>query len=126
MTAMPPLPGASSRDSSPEAVIACKDDGLRAGPDAELVEQVRQVISHRLLTDPKALRDFGIAQPVREERQSFALARRQIGKRLVLRLVLLVRRLTRKRQHRFLKSPPGRLVLEQDVIARFELDELRA
>src|SRR6185369_6802809 len=42
--------------SAAEAVIVSEDHGLRAGPDAEFVEDVRHVIAHGLLADRKTRR----------------------------------------------------------------------
>jgi hypothetical protein len=50
------------RCSMPEAVIARKDDRLGARPYAQLVEQIRRMIAHCLLTNPHALCYVGVAQ----------------------------------------------------------------
>src|SRR5918994_874102 len=66
--------------SAPEPAIPREHDRLCAGPYAELVEDVRGVIAHRLLADIQALRDIRIAEPAAHEREDLSLARGQGGK----------------------------------------------
>jgi len=63
--------------SRSETVIVCEDHRLRARPDAELVEEVGDVIADGLLADGEALRDLRVAEPLGHQRQHLPLARRE-------------------------------------------------
>jgi hypothetical protein len=84
---------------------------------------MRHVVAHRLLADVQFRCDRGVAQPPRHEREDFTLARRQRGERGLRRLG---RRDAKKIEHRVAEPRPRRLVLEQHVVLRVELHELRA
>ena len=58
-----------------ETTLARKNDRLRARPDTQLVEQMRQTVPDRLLADAKPLGDFRVAQSSSEERQRLAFAK---------------------------------------------------
>src|SRR5688500_5705253 len=60
--------------SSPETAVTGEDDGLGPGPNAELVEQVGDVVADRLLADGEALADIRVAQTFRNEGQDLSLA----------------------------------------------------
>ena len=54
-------------------------DRLRAVLYLDLVEDVRDVVAHRLLRQRKARRDLGVVQSLRNELEDFALARGELG-----------------------------------------------
>src|SRR5688572_13460443 len=88
--------------SAREPAIAGEHDRLRARPDPELVEEMREVVAYRLLADAETFRDFGVAQPFGQQHQRLALATRQRGERgRIDRLAL-----SRKRQYRLAKAIP--------------------
>jgi len=73
---------------------------------------------------PRALGDVGVAEAVGDEQENLALAGRQLGER---RIVLVgaypdLHEIT----YGITEPSPGRLVLQQDVVLRIELHELRA
>jgi succinate dehydrogenase/fumarate reductase flavoprotein subunit len=60
--------------SAAVSVIAGEDDRLRAGPHAELVEDIRRVIADRLLAELQPLRDFRVTQTFGHQCQHLTLA----------------------------------------------------
>src|SRR5689334_4945096 len=103
-------------------MVAREDDRLRARPHSQLVEDIRGVITDRFLADGETVRDIGIAQSLRNQPEDLPLAARQRGK--YGRVGRLVQ--PEKFDDRVAEPRPRRLVLQQHVIARVELDELRA
>src|SRR5262249_10263629 len=112
-----------------ESPVPCEDDRLRAAPDAELVEEIRDVVADGLLADREAPADVGVGETLRNQRQDLALSRRGLREGGIL---LGGTRGARSRLGRdaheieddLLEARPRRLVLEKDVVARVELDEL--
>ena len=102
-------------DSAAEPAIAREHNRLRPRPHTELVEQVGEVVSDRLLADPEPLGDFGVAQSAGQQGERLALAPRQRGERGSA--VALRPGLPRELQDRLLESLSRGLVREQDVIA---------
>ena len=60
---------------SPETVIVREYHCLCARPNAEFIEDIRDVIADGLFTDRKTLRNFRVAKTFRDQRQHFSLAR---------------------------------------------------
>ena len=110
----------TSFESAAEAVIASEHDRLRTGPHTELVEEVRCVIADRLFADLQAFSDVRVAQPVGHERKHLTLSRGQGRERRITYGFLGLQ----KCENSLLETLPRRFVLEQDVIARVELDKL--
>src|SRR5262249_31588065 len=88
-----------------------------------LVEQIRDVVADGLLADPEALADVGVGEPLRDQREDLALAGREIRERGVVPGWSLE---THEVENGLLETAPRRLLLEKDVVARVELDELRS
>src|SRR5436190_269319 len=104
-----------------EPAIPRKNDGLGARPDTELVEEIRDVVADGLLADRQALADLSIAEAIRDERQDLPLAWRE---RVKCRIGAALQRQPHEVEHRRLEARPGRLVLQEDVVAGVELYEL--
>src|SRR5262245_10222802 len=106
--------------SATEAAVASQHDGLGPCPYAQLVEQVRDVVAHGLLADRQPLADLRVAQPLADQGQDAPLAG---GQRLEHRIPCSAGAQAGELEHGFAEALPGRLVLEEDVVARLELDE---
>src|SRR5512141_2419474 len=63
--------------SRPIALPAAHDDRLRARPHAELAEDGRHLVTHRLLALAQPLGDRAVVEALRDEMQHLALCRRQ-------------------------------------------------
>src|SRR5437899_81680 len=61
---------------SRKSPIPREDDRLRARPDAELVEHVRDVISNRLIADGEPVRNIRVAESIRQQEDNIAIPRR--------------------------------------------------
>src|ERR1051325_4541195 len=57
-----------------EVVVVGEDHGLGASPDAQLVEEVGDVVAHRLFADRETRCDLGVSESFRNQSQHFALA----------------------------------------------------
>jgi hypothetical protein len=82
------------------------------------------MIPDGLLADRQSPGDFGIAQAFADPAEDLALALGQGRERCVLFVAGM--RQAHEVEHLAAEAGPCRLVLEQDVVARVELDELRA
>src|SRR5438876_1078389 len=101
-----------------QAALAGEDDRLRAGLHAELVEDMRDVVAHRLLRKLELRGDLRVVQALRDALQDLAFPGREArhvascrgeeGTQLVEKL------------------PERRLVREQDMVGGFERHETRA
>ena len=101
-----------------------EDDRLGARPDADLVEEVRDVVSDRLLSDREALADLGISEPISNERQDFAFTPSERRERRVLAALPALH--SRELHDRLAEPFPRRLMTEQHVVLGIELYELRS
>ena len=105
-------------------MVPREDHRLRPGPNPELVEQIRDVVADGLLADREALADVGVGEALANQRQDLALAGREAGEGGVLSATRRGRE-THEVEDDLLKARPGRLVLEENVVAGVQLDELR-
>src|SRR5439155_16190358 len=112
------------RPSGPEPAVPREDHGLGARPHPELVEDAREVVAHRLLGKRQALPDLRVAQALGDEREHLALAGRERAEGGVF--TGWRRFQAHEVEDPLLEALPGRLALEQDVVGRFQLYELRA
>jgi len=64
-----------------QAPVSGEHDGLRAVLDADLVEDVGDVVAHGLLRQVEPRRDLRVVQALRDQVENLALARRERGKR---------------------------------------------
>src|SRR3954452_18212591 len=64
----------------PQPMALDPQRGLRAGGDAERLEDARHVRLDRLLRDPEALGDDLVGQAVGQQREDVELARRQLAR----------------------------------------------
>src|SRR4051794_8174358 len=65
-----------------EAGLAGTDDRLGAIGDAELVEDVRDVVSNGLVGDLEACRDLMVRPPLRDQLQDLVLTLRELRERI--------------------------------------------
>src|SRR5438270_612601 len=62
--------------------LSCSDNGLGSISDLELVEDIGEVVAHRLGTEHQALRNLNVVTPLGQQSEYFTLALGQFGKRL--------------------------------------------
>src|ERR1051325_11264331 len=105
-----------------EAVLVRKHDCLGTGPHTEFVEEVRSVVTDRLLADGKTFGDFAVCETFCHQSQDFAFAGRKGFKDRIARSRWIWN--VHEVQHCVAESRPGRLVLQQNMVGRIQFYEL--
>src|SRR5687768_5792042 len=105
-----------------QAAVAREHDRLGAALDLDLVEDMRDVVAHRLLGQRKARGDLRVVEPLRHQLEHLALARGEL--REARRLRRAPRRI--ELDDRLEQLVPRRVAARRDVVAALQADEARA